>query len=233
MAVNVTAIDTFGNRWTSGNPNFTFICGACVNSTRHHGTSGSTNYTFTVSTVGNYSLSVATSTDTLVAALLFTVHNAPLAIQRSTILGPLVMTSGVAGEFVFVPYDAFGNVAMTPPGSTALNTFDAVLRDLESGVEWPVNSTTVHSNSSAFVLAVASKKAGLFVVAAQKGALYRSMRPEATLGPIEVYGAEPSAVQSYLQVCPSGKKVGPMAAWLLPGSLHVFCFPNQDLGRFF
>jgi hypothetical protein len=201
MSVNVTAVDTHGNRWTSGNPNFTFTCAVCTNSTRHAGSSGSTNFTFTVATTGNYSLSVAPGAAAPIANVSFSVHNAPLAVQRSAISGPLVVTAGVAEEFVFVPYDAFGNLAVNIPGSADLSTFDAVLRDLESGVEWPMNSTAVHLNSSAFVLTVASQKAGLFVVAAQKGAVFRGMRPEVTLGPIEVLGAAPNATQSYLQVC--------------------------------
>ena len=205
MAVNVTAVDAYGNAWAAGEPAFALACAACANTVQLAADNGRSDFSFTIRTAGSYSFVIATAGGAEVASVPISVVAAAFNPRKSAITGPLVLTAGDTHTFSLAPYDDYGNAAAAVAGSGADIAFEAVLRDTLGGVEHAANATA--RAGDAYDLQFAPQTAGLYEVVVMGGEAVLSVGsansnvfPEARHGPVEVAGGALDAAASFLEV---------------------------------
>ena len=219
--VNVTAVDAFGNRWLSGNPQITATCATCATFATMTTYQGRTDFVATFSTAGSPFVQVSAPGGAPIANVTFTVRNALVDAARSALTGPTSFTAGDNVTYEFVPRDSYGNLAMRDytsspsgagvriqdiknPDNTA--TFTAQFR--RYSFDGVINSLAMIPNAAetALNISVYQERASVYALRVVAGALIYGVRPSINLQPITVAPNALNSTTSYLTVRVTAKR---------------------------
>ena len=212
FAINVTAVDQYGNRWASGFPGFTTICPVCHSQgSKTNIESGNGRSDFVI--VHNVASGPAKrnvdiympASAVLIKVALISILNADITAESSELDGPVSVVAGSSTVYRFTPRDEFGNIAVLNHTATpaVYSTYLAELLDEETRtVTWDLNATALAADPAdpAFELMVAPVLAGTYMMRVKAGLEVQQVTPSLLHGPIVVEAGPVAATQTAIVV---------------------------------